>query len=785
MKDYAKILMASGAFCMAAAIPNVAAAQNDSSQDSPVAPNRSANSGQIGEIVVTARRVNESAQRVPVAITVLGEETLRDSTIKNIRDLQGSAPALFFSSGAGGPSAANVAIRGQTQADVQLTTDPSVAVYLNEVSLPRQIGLRASFLDLDQIEVLKGPQGTLFGKNTTGGALLLRSKRPSLTDFGGFVNLQAGNYDLMQVSGAIGGPLIPDKLGVRIAAQQTFRGGFGRNGAGQQIGDQEDLSYRASLLWEPADSVRLFLTADGSNGKNNGSIIRLVELNPLVFNAAGVPQNALANTLRETALELGLKNSVGALTVADYTTAYNEFARRGFQTRSFYDTNNTQRTRSTLDLYGFSGDLSVDFGSVTFRSITGYRHTDRIDDQDYGATGFSIVQPINFTNAGSFTQEVQLLDNSGGRFGWIMGGYYGRERGVEGSTTTQLRLLLGNRNPNMTDSTVTNKTYAVFAQANYEIIDDLRLTAGARYTETKQELLSRNRNPTGCNVPIEVRANPAICEGRFVTGSNKPSWLASLDYQATPNILLYASVANSFRGGGLNARGGATVESYAAFGPEEATNYEVGFKGDLLDRHLRINAAAYYTDYTGIQRSTTLISPTGALITVVNNANSGEVYGAEVEVTARPVDNLTLGGAFNWTHTAYKDYFDAILGDRTDELFAVPEYQFSATVKYVVPLGPDELSFFGAYRWQDDVTFRSEATFDDTVTQKAFGQLEGRIAYHMGNPDIELAVFGKNLTNEKYFTNFLAFDRNLGYNIGFVGEPRTYGLELRIAFGGG
>jgi iron complex outermembrane receptor protein len=769
-------------------LPAAAAAQDAKPQpaaEQPAEVSATTDNGGIADIVVTARRVNESAQKVPVAITVLGPVQLRDSTIKNIRDLLGSAPALDITSGAGGPSAANIAIRGQTQADVQLTTDPSVAVYLNDISLPRQVGLRASFLDLAQVEVLKGPQGTLFGKNTTGGALILKSKLPDLKEFGGYVNLQGAEHGQMQITGAIGGPLIEDQLGIRLAAQQTYRGGFGRNGNGQRIGNQYDRDFRGSILWEPNSRVKLLVTADYSNGKNNGSIIKLVELNPLAFSAAGAPLNSLSNLLKEVGLELGLKPKSTLLTVADYTTAYNVFSQRGFQTSGFYNTNNTVNGNSYLDLYGFSGDLSIDLGPATVRSITGYRNTSRYDFQDYGATGFNIVQPINFTYAGSFTQELQLVSPTGGRFGWIVGGYYAHEKGNEGSTTTQLFAINPTGNPNFTDSTVTNKTYAAFAQANYKITDTVRLTAGARYTDTNEVLISRSHTPLACSVPVVARPDPAVCSGVFKTGSRKPSWLISLDWQAAPDVLLYTSAAHSFRGGGINARGGATVDSYGAFGPETATNYEVGFKGDLLDRHLRINAAGYYTDYKGIQRSTTLIGATGALVTIVNNAAAGEVYGAEVEVTARPTSNLTLGGSFNWTHTGYKVFNDLTLGDRSKEPFAVPQYQYTLNGKYTLPIGDNQLSLYGAYRWQSTVNLQGSALVASSVTQKAYGLLEARLAYRLANPSVEIALYGKNLTDKQYYTNFLAFDRSLGYNIGFAGEPRQIGVEVKFAFGGG
>lgn len=740
----------------------------------------------IADIVVTARRVAESVQRVPLAITVVTAAALQQNVVTNIQDLRGAAPSFYIATGAGGPSAANVAIRGQSQADTLLVTDPSVAVYVNDVNLPRQIGLRASFLDLDQVQVVKGPQGTLFGKNTTGGALLLTTKRPDLAKAGGFAESLMGNLGTFQLSGALSVPLIEDKLAVRVAGQTSYRNGIGHNALGQELSGRDDQSVRGSLLYEPTDKVTLFMTGDYSHSHLNGSDIQITEVNPFALTPTGAPANALGSVLAEIAAELHLPR-----TPAGYQAAYNAFVGQAFN-HGNYDTNGAYPVSSSLSLGGGSADLKVDAGDLTFRSITGYRLLKRNDQQDYDQTKFLLVKPdnLNYDVSKSFTQEVQMLFNNGGPLTWIVGGFYSWEKGREGSISPQL-VLINPNSPNITDYTTTNKSYSGFGQANYALTNTLKLTGGFRYTSVKQSDVIRNRNARGCLVPVSARPDPAACAADFGTQSSKPSYLASIDWQLMPTVLLYAKTSSSFRGGGINVRGQSTTSTapFAPFKPEKATDYELGFKGDLLDRRLRINLDGYYTNYQDIQKSSLAVI-NNSLVTVISNAAKGYVYGGEAEITARPTRSLTLSASGSWTHARYKQFIEANGNDRTKEPFPIPEWQYTLSGNYTLPILDDRLSLNATWHWQSNVDFVGLAIYDDSVSQKAYGLLDGRLAYKVdggraGLPNFEVSVFAKNMLGKKYITNALNFDASLGYNIAFIGDPRTFGATLRIAFGGG
>jgi iron complex outermembrane receptor protein len=734
-------------------------------------------SRKLGTVTVTARRVDESVQDVPLAITVIDESVLADSAISNIRDLQGFAPSLYLASGPGGPSAANVGIRGQTQADTLLTTDPSVAVYVDEISRPRQIGLRAALFDVDRIEVLKGPQGTLFGKNTTGGALLVYSKRPDFEGMSGYVDSVVGNLNTVEVSGAVTLPVISDKLAVRLAGKSAQNDGIGQNALGQNLGETNDKAARASLLWEPTSHIEWLATADWTESETTGSVINVVHVNDLEINPDTLRVgNALNSIVTATRVELGLP-----ATTEGITAAYNAFVDSAMNTGGFYETNGSTPVSGRLELWGGSSDLKVDVGPVVLRSITGYRDTSRNDIQDYAQTQFDLLRPNNFSYASSFTQEFHIVDDIDDRLFWIVGAFYNSEDGREGSTTPQLTAINPN-SPSMTAYSAENQNISVFAQAEYELTDTLRLTGGVRYSETEQQVVSRNANGGGCTLPPELLDTAGVCAATFDTDSAQPSYLASLDWKPSEDLLLYAKFASSFRAGGNNVRGSSDPVTFSPFEPEEATEYEVGFKSDLADGRLRLNAATFYTEYKNIQRSTT-VSRNNNLATFVTNAAQGRVYGGEVEAWLVPTDNLELSGSLSYVDAAYEDWQDALLGDRTDEKFPIPELQYSLTAKYTVPVGGNNLSIFGAWRWRDDVEFRSEAINTDTVSQEGFGLLEARISYHLTDYNLDISAFGKNILDEEYYTGFLAFDTNLGYNIGYAGDPATFGVEARYRFG--
>jgi iron complex outermembrane receptor protein len=733
------------------------------------AADATAKSGQLEEVVVTARRVQESLQSVPIAVTALSPATIRQEGIKNVRDLLGQAPALFVTSGTGGVTTVNLSIRGQSNSNSLLFNAVTVGTYFNGVSYPRAVGLRSAMYDIADVQILKGPQGTLFGKNTTGGALLINTKTPSLSEFGGFGQVTAGNYHLRQFIGGVTVPVIPDILAVRLAVLDTHRDGYGNSGAlvgaHHETGNTNEEGARLTVLYKPTDNVRLLMTADTLKVRGGGNVMRVTGFVPTAPNFGAL--------LTTVGTGMGLANpGLASSQPAELAKLLSIW--RGDDAYH----NQSAGTYGHFDQGGASADLSIDFQGLTFRSISGVRDNNRDDFQDYDGTPYLILQPDSLQESKNFTQEFQLLNDPTSKFAWIIGGFYNKEDGTEGSKT----FSLGSARASITDYTVHNRSYAAFAQINYSLTDKLRITAGGRYTKETEHVVVRNHSeqPLGtffaCSLAASVNTLPAPgCLGANQTSAKKPTYMVSVDYKPIEDVLVYGKVSSSFQAGGINI----TSASLVPFLPEQATVFEGGIKGDYLDHRLRINAAAYYTKYSDIQR-TQIIVFNNALTTTVGNASKARIKGAEFEVTARPIEPLTLTASGSVVDVKYTVY----PGHSLAEPFPTPKYQYAMGATYVAPTPVGKLALHASYHYQSTVNFNGAAIDAKSNTQSGYGLWDARATLSLPY-DSSIALYVKNITNKTYLTNTISLDSSFGYNIGWIGDPRTVGVEFRKEFGGG
>jgi iron complex outermembrane receptor protein len=725
-------------------------------------------SARIEDIVVTARKQVENVQDVPIAVTPLGSQKLEDASIKDIAEIQKLAPNLFISSVTNG-GRAEISIRGQRDIEGTLTSDAPVGVYVDGVNLPRVIGLRSSFVDIDRVDVLRGPQGTLFGKNTTGGAFQIETKKP-YDDWGGYVDFSYGNYDSKILTGALNAALVPDKLAVRGVVQLRRQDGYGQNLLGQELNDDHTDSYRLHVLATPTDNISLLLSGDYVRMRNTGSALKVVYVQP----------QATAGSIQNRAVLGQIMAEEGINPAAPDAIARAQALLEATQNGSFYDMPSDKRIHDNVNVWGVSGTLNIDFDWAALKSITAYRGFERDSLSDYDATPYTLIEPNLATEARNFSQELQLSSQDGIGFDWVAGLYYNRETGHEGNRLLQAPTFFAG-NPIITDGDVLNKNKSAFAQVIYALTETVRLTGGIRYTNEFRALTTRNRTSAGvCTVPLVAPGSP--CERSFRQTFENWSYLASIDWRPSDNVLLYANTSRGYKAGGFNLRGTSNPATFAPFSPEKATNYEVGYKLDMLDRALRINGSFFYTDYANIQKSTNVNTANG-ITSFLINAAAAEIYGGEIELTAVPVTGLTLSASGGWTHARYTRFPDAILGDRSGEPFSVPEFTFGLNASYVVPVSMGDLRFNADYAWIDDVNFRPTARNQPSVTQKAYGLLGARAALEIKEHGVEVALFGKNLTNKHYYAMVADYDASFGFNVAFLGEPRTYGIQIRKSFG--
>lgn len=755
--------------------------------------------GGLQEIVVTARRSNERAQDVPIAITTVTAQDLQKLSVRDIIEIQKMTPGLYMSS-QNSAGRVKISIRGQSEADSRLTTDMSVGVYFDGVAIARNYGMRSSFVDLAQVEVLKGPQGTLYGKNTTGGALNITTQHPKY-ESGGYVDLLYGSYNNMQAIGVVNVPLVEDRLAVRAVGQVISRDGYGTQGNGRDIGNDNVAYGRLLLRADPSDDVRILLSGDYVRQRNEGTNVTLT------YDAMQSGADSSGRALGAVAFELGLDPSSAEDRAAAYDvwrTYYDAYqgsdglhqSGHAYDPRGLYD---------DVNHWGISADIAVDVGDITIRSITAYRDLYRGYIQDLDGTPFLLLPVRLRTDATNFSQEIQVSSIDGEGLDWQFGAYYNREKGTEFSASeTNTEVGRGQASVSETDSI--NKSLAGYAQAVMHIGDAFRVTGGLRYTDDYRYIDSHNRRDPSFSISSDP-ADSGQCRqlAESAGGSVFPNctfeadvsyqeltWLISADFKPSADTLIYASVNKGYRAGGFTAQ--AIAGPYATqqeldtaatpFSPEKVLAYEVGFKADLLGRRLRVNGAAYYQDYTDIQQQIRDVIE-GQPITLIRNAAQATLWGGELEIVAAPTDTTDVNIGVAYLNATYDEYIardgDGNEIDLTGQPFPAPKWTLNIGATQTVPLSDGEIRFSANYNWIDDVAFRTDATDLSTVSQKAYGLLDARITWRVDSQDLEVSVFGKNLTDKKYrqaATNL----ESLGYNIAFPGDPRVFGVQVRKDF---
>ncbi len=727
----------------------------------------------IEQIVVTARKREERLQDTPVSITAFTSEALTERNISNLAEIAPYTPGLTFDPGTGntgGAFNAQVWMRGVGQSDFLFTTDPGVGIYVDGVYYARQLGAVMDLVELERIEVLRGPQGTLYGKNTTGGAIQLISRAPS-EEFVGNVAVTVGRYDRLDVQGSVDLPLADGKLLTRLSYAVANRDGYVSRHLDE--GDQGDIDSRAARLmtdWIVSEDLDVRFIADVTRKRQNSIANFAVDAN------AAAPFTAIWN--------VATGNNYGP----------------GSITGGMYSTNATGANSSELDDWGLSTTVSWDIDAVTLKSITAYRNTDAYFGGDQDNSALDFLQTTNDNNHDQFSQEFLV---SGASFDqaldWVGGVYYLRENGDD-TFDAGLGLGLfeglealpgpipgtpfgGPGNPanaaldinTLRDTEIEIESFSVYGQGTYHFTDRFSATAGLRYTtEDKDFEVTVLRNSTGTYTIAPGAAEPS---------DSWSEWLprAGLEFKATDDILTYVSVSRGFKSGGFNGRPSALAVAVETFDPEYVTAYELGVKSTWLDDRLLVNAATYFSDYTDIQFTAICLS-CGSLIVIVDNAGEAEIKGAELEMTASVTPNLSINGLVSYIDAEYTDLNSGVQGITLDSKFPkTPEWAYSIGAMYTANLGDS-----GSLTARSDWSYRSKVYHvvnnSPLLVQDSYGVLSARVAYLSADESWELALFGTNLTDEDYTTNGIE-------SIGFVGTAdanpgrrREWGASMTYRF---
>jgi iron complex outermembrane receptor protein len=707
--------------------------------------------GGLSEIVVTAQRREQNVLDVPVAVSAIGADSLAQNQIADVSSLQRLAPSLTVAP-FGDATTPLLSIRGQVAQDIVASVDPAVGVYVDGVYLGRATGANLAFLDVERVEVLRGPQGTLFGRNTIGGAISITPMHPT-DKFEGRVTARYGNYDAFGLTGIFNAPLA-DGVAVRVAASHSQRDGFARSSVTGAELNSENLEYvRASLKAELGGGWDVLVSGDFSDSRNSGQWITLINTYPVSDTLAGIVTG-------------------GTQTATQYIDR--------FTRRPAVDTSGPFTSRS----WGVSGILSGMFGAVNVKSITAYREVKRgLDNFDQDGTPFDLLQILyNDSRQHQFSQEVQfygkMLDD---RLDWIVGGYYFTETGRD----TVINEFLYPLNPNIgvTDARAINKNLAFYGQLTFNLTDELSIFGGIRYArDTRRlDLFSRTARPTP-DVVVSCGVAAASLPDCFFPLPKKTFEYApfsiGVNYKPSRDVLVYAKWSRGFRSGGYNSRG-SSLDTLLPFDPERVDSYEIGGKLEI-DRRFRINAAVYQSDFDKMQLLADAGVSGAAVVAINQNAGSSRIRGLELEAEAA-LGQLRLNGALTLTDAKFKKLLPNVVNlVLASPIPYTPKTTVSIGGDYAIPTGFGDVILHGDYNWRSRTYFMATPPLSPVHQQRSYGLLNASITANVGE-NISLSAFGKNLTNRNYFTRTTGIVQ-AGFDNAYPGDPRTYGVSASYRF---
>ncbi|MBC2777508.1 TonB-dependent receptor [Parasphingopyxis sp. GrpM-11] len=778
-------------------VPATAAAAQDTDAEA-------AQGGNV--IIVTARRREEGMQDTPIAISAFTAETLEDRQILQTSDLERITPSLQFKTAgqlSGNSAATVVFIRGIGQLDPTAAVDPGVGIYIDEVYVGRAVGGAIDFGDIASVEVLRGPQGTLFGRNTIGGAILVRSRVPEMNEFSGRARFRIGDDDLYEGFAAVNLP-IGDTLAARISGGFRERDGYVRRVFdGLDLGNDSSYTVNGALRWEPSPDFDLTIRGDYMNRDENGAPFVFAGINEqapvpaIVSVAAGCPGATIPFApLVPGDPRFGAPN---VPQIADPRCA-NDFYDMGP-----YTNGGTAPVRSTSEVWGFSvtGEARIT-DEFTFKSITAYRSTNSRGIRDADNTPFVILTTDVGSNSDQWSQEIQFQFDFD-QFNAILGGYYFNETTFERASVPLsfppsppvIGSILGG-GPGSRDlqySNLETDSLAVFGEVSYEIVDGLELTGGLRYTQDDKSYqgtvlnlfpstlpdpdpLPANAIPDGG--PLFIYPTPNAESFSALTGS------ASIQYRWNESISTYASFSRSFKSGGFNTRYNAPPPGFVpvSFNEETVNSYEIGAKLDIGD--LRLNLAAFQADYDDIQ----LIFRQG-VVPLLFNAGQARYRGLEGEFSYRPAwGGLTIDGGFS--------LLDADIRSVTP-VPAPPGTTISATIAPgdTLPFTPEFQGNIGiAYEFQLNQSLTFTPRFDGSYTSD-LTFITGSVpiieqdGYFVGNASATLADEDSgweiragviNLFDERYLIQGNASLGTLGYAERIFARPRNWYVQVGVEF---
>ncbi|WP_420145559.1 TonB-dependent receptor [Sphingobium sp.] len=698
----------------------------------------------IEDIIVTAQKRSESLQKVPITVSAISAVTADALGIKDTTDLQFATPGLVMHHGG---YSMTPTLRGIGTEAGSAGQESPIATYVDGVYLVSASSSIFSLSNIERVEVLKGPQGTLFGRNAVGGVINIITKQPSHTPeikatagYGNYDTAEAGLYATTGLTDAIAADVSVfwrhqyDGYGRVVAAP-----GQVNPAAGKPTFLSKEFAIRSKLLVTPGDSTDITIAMDYSDGEN----------------ALGTARRLLPGTRAAANV---IPNDVGPV-------------------GGFWDVRSDYYPQTAkYKAWGISGTIDHDFGWANVKSITAYRRPDVNSSGDQDSVEAPLFNAFTPTKLRQFSQELQLLSSDSSKVKWILGLYY-----LNADYDAEFQYIGSLFGPNRYDSFQivdvhpTTKSLAGFGELTIPLGDSTRVTAGARYTYDKQHIDGQTLNNAGPVPRSQVDKSQSF---------SKPTWRLSIDHEFTPTLMAYASYNRGFKSGVYSS----TAPTDPAVSPTTLDAYELGFKSQLFDNQVRFNASAFYYDIKDIQL--TILNPGGGASLVLLNAAAGQVKGVDVDIEAVPLQNLTLRLGGEYLDTEYKDFKNAPVGvvnpnggviiNRVDasgsDFVYAPKWTFNASALYDIPTQVGDFNLSVNYYKQS-----SFLGYFDSFRQSGYDLINASAGWTSSNGRWNVKFWGKNLANEKYYNHIAIGTRRAA---GSPGAPRTYGITIGMNWGG-
>jgi iron complex outermembrane receptor protein len=789
-------LAAALALASAAVIPSVHAQQTDGA------------AAMLEEVVITARRREEGLQDAPIAVSAYTAESLAYRNVSKLDDISRFVPNLTLENNpsfGGASNSAAIYIRGVGQKEFLPTTEPGVGLYVDGVYIARSVGAILDIVDVERLEVLRGPQGTLFGRNTIGGAISITTIKPEPGgEFGGDIGLVYGTDDRINVKGSMHLP-VSDTLAARLSLASLQQDGYVERADGVDLGDDDTLTGRLALAWRPTDRLSVDFSVDATRDDENGPAMELLgidlsDLSHLQGVVAAVPPPmAFIHNITTAAPAPGVPCAV--TDAAGNGITLNPDSPNCYDYRYVGGSNQgTAEAKSESELVGVSATVTYELSdSLTLKSITAWRDLDSEFARDGDHSPHRISQFYDELEQTQFTQEFQLL-GSGDKLNWIVGAYYFAE---DGDNENTLDFTVSNfRSGGEFD----NEAIAVFAQATYDVTEQLHVTVGGRYTEeTKKfhpdqiiyqnyyagisEILPPGHPLAALDAPFLQAGTRILPDLEKEIDIDEFTPMVNVSYDISDDVMVYATYSEGFKSGGFTQRvfppivppftappGTPDIDLIPTFDPEFVEVVELGIKSTLLDGRMRLNAAIFSTDYEDLQ-----IQVFNSVAPVTQNIGAASIEGAELEIQAAPGDGWLIEASASYLNAEYDDIDtqDTLIGEDF-EFERVPELAGSLGVSKEFQFeGGSTFTVRGEWSYRDEVY--NDAYNTEILKTDSYDLWNASVRWTNANEDLSVILSGLNLSDEEFLVTGVYGTAFQSYE-GMFDRGRQWRLEVRKEF---